>query len=218
MSSHRTLERREKAASRRIASAVLGAAALALGACASLPVTTDFNPSESLATCHTYTWAQEHVAGNTAGQPAAFGNPVNADRLRVAIESNLAAKGIQKAADPRSADCVVGYSIGSRLAADWYGPGWGFGYGWGRRGWGYGGFGYDYPYLRDEGRIAVDVFDAKSRQAIWHASVDQNVVGLTGPRAEAKIDAAAAAIFAKFPGIMPVAAPAPAASPPRAST
>ena len=53
-------------------SSLLAVAALILGACQSLPVTTDYNPSESMAICRTYTWAHEHVGGNSSGQPAAF--------------------------------------------------------------------------------------------------------------------------------------------------
>ncbi len=60
-----------------------------LAACTPLPVTTDSNPAMSVASCHTYAFAQEHVANSD--QPAAYGNPLNAERLRVAIESNLAA-------------------------------------------------------------------------------------------------------------------------------
>ena len=54
--------------------------------------------------------------------------------------------------------------------------------------------------MRDETRIAVDVFDARSRTPIWHATVSQTVSDLRGPRAEEKINAATSAIFAKFPG------------------
>ena len=60
--------------------------------------------------------------------------------------------------------------------------------------------------MSDETRIAVDLFDAKSHQPIWHASVSQNVYDLTGPKAEEKINAGTAAIFAKFP-VAVVAAP-----------
>jgi hypothetical protein len=184
---------------------VAAGAACGLGACTTLPVTTDSNPNASVASCRTYTWAQEHVVN--AGEPGAFGNPLNADRLRAAIEGNLSARGIRLAADGGSADCVVGYAIGSRVAADPY-PGWGYGgyYGGWRHGYGYG-FGFDYPYVHDEGRITVDLFDAHTRAAIWHASVSQNVVGLTGPNAELKINAAAAAIFTKFPVLAVPGAP-----------
>ena len=186
----------------------------ALGACTSLPVTADYNPNVGAGACHTYTWAQEHLA-NAGGPGGPYANPLNADRLRAAIDANMAARGIQKAPDKAAADCVVGFAIGSRLVADEY-PAVGFGYGWGG-GWGprrYGGLGWDYPYVREEGRISVDLFDAKTRTAIWHASVNQNVMGLTGPNAEAKINAAAGAIFTKFPGPAPMAAPTLAPAPP----
>jgi hypothetical protein len=197
---------------RHIIHAAVGAAlGLSLAACTGLPVKTDANPNMSVSNCHTYAFAQEHVAN--ADQPAAYGNPLNAERLRVAIEANMAAKGIQRV-DRGAAECVVGYAMGSRqVFNDYYaGFGAGWGYGWGRRGGLYGGWGWDTPYVNDETRIAVDLFDAKSRTPIWHASVSQNVGDLTGPNAEAKISAGTAAIFAKFP----VATPLPAGA--RATT
>jgi hypothetical protein len=186
-----------------ICAVIAGAIGVNITACTTLPVTTDANPGMSVSNCHTYTFAKEHVAN--ADQPAAYGNPLNAERLRTAIASNLAAKGIQPA-DQANAECVVGYAIGSRqVFNDYYaGFGGGWGYGWGRRGGFYGGGGWDGPYVRDETRIAVDLFDAKSRTPIWHASVSQNVSELTGPNAEAKISAGTAAIFAKFPIATPL--------------
>ena len=180
----------------------VGGTLVALEACTGLPVRTDINPAMSVSNCHSYAFADEHVANTD--QPSAFGNPLNADRLRMAIESNMATKGIPKAADRKSAECVVGYAMGTRQVFDDYygnfGIGWGWGGGWGRRGFGYGGgFGYDGPYVRDETRISVDLFDAKSRTPIWHASVSQSVSDLTGPNAVEKINLATNAIFTKFP-------------------
>jgi len=191
-----------------VGTAAAGALVLGLAACTTLPVTVDMNPNMSVTNCHTYAFAKEFVAN--ANQPAAYGNPLNAERLRVAIEANLAARGIQRA-DHAAADCVVGYAMGTRqVFNDYYnsfGPAWGFGYGygWGRHGAFYGNWGWDGPSVSDETRIAIDVFDAKSHTPIWHATVSQNVSDLTGPNAEAKINAGTAAIFAKFP----IAAPLP---------
>jgi hypothetical protein len=185
---------------------------LALGACTTLPVTVDSNPNASVGTCHTYVFAHEHVS--SPGQPVgAYGNPLNSDRLRAAIAANMAARGIQPGSGD-AADCVVGYAIGSRVVADEF-AGWGFGWGGGWRG-GYGGMGYDWPPVRNEGRISIDLFEARNRQAIWHASVNQDVTDLTGPNAERRINEAASAIFSKFPTpaamtIAPGAAPVPAA-------
>ena len=184
-------------------------AVLALSACTTLPVSTDVNPNIPVSVCHTYAWAHEHYAGGSA--QAAYSNPVNADRLRVAIQSNLAARGILRAGANQTPDCVVGYAIGSRVVADEY-AGWtgGYGYGWGGwGGWGgpgaWGNLGYAWPAVRNEGRISVDLYDAKTHRAIWHASVDQNVTDETGQDAEARITTAVAAIFQKFPA--PIVAP-----------
>jgi len=181
----------------------------ALGACTTLRVTTDVNPNFSVSNCHTYAFATER----SGGADAAFANPLNGDRLRAAIEGNMAARGVTKAADKAAADCVVGYALGTRqVFNDYYagwGVGWGYGggYGWGRRGWG-GGWGYDGPWVENETRIVVDVFDARAHKAIWHGAVSETISDLKGPNAEAKINAATAAIFAKLP--IGTAPPAPA--------
>jgi hypothetical protein len=178
------------------------AVAVGLAACTGLPVTTDSNPNLSVATCYSYAFAEEHVAN--VDQPAAYGNPLNAQRLRAAIAANLAAKGIQ-AVDKSQAQCIVGYAMGTRqVFNDYYGgwgAGWGYGYGWGRSAV-YGGWGWDGPMVNDETRISVDLFDAKTHQPIWHAAVSQTTYDMTGPKAEEKINAGTAAIFAKFPVIM----------------
>ena len=182
----------------------------ALGACTTLRVTTDVNPNFSVSNCHTYAFASER----SGGADAAFSNPLNGDRLRAAIEGNMATRGVTKAVDRAAADCVVGYALGTRqVFNDYYagwGAGWGYGggYGWGRRGgWG-GGWGYDGPWVEDETRIVVDVFDARAHKAIWHGAVSETISDLKGPNAEAKINAATAAIFAKLPIGSPPPAPA----------
>jgi hypothetical protein len=193
---------------------ILGLAAsasLMLGACTTLHVTTDVNPAYSVANCHSYAFATEHTV--SAGQPGAWGNPLNADRLRAAIEGNLASRGVSRVDDPQAADCVVGYAIGTRqVLNDYYGGwgpgwgvGWGVGYGWGRRG--FGGWGYDGPWVEDETRIAIDIFDQHAHKAIWHGAVSQNASDLRGANAELKINAAASAIFGKLPIGTPPPAP-----------
>jgi len=55
------------------------------------------------------------------------------------------------------------------------------------------------PYVSDETRIAVDLFDAKSHTPIWHATVSQKRGRSDRRTPEAKIGAGTAAIFSKFP-------------------
>jgi hypothetical protein len=183
-------------------------AALGLSACNTVAVRTDTAKDMSASVCHTYAFANEHIAN--ADEPAAYGNPLNAERLRVSIQANMGARGIQLV-DRAQADCVVGYAMGSRQVFDtyyggYYGAGWGFGGGFRRGGFGFrGGWGYDGPWVENETRIAVDLFDARSHKPIWHASASQNVYELSGPEAVQKIDLATAAIFSKFPAGVPVA-------------
>jgi len=191
---------------RSLIAAVAGVLAFSLSACNTVAVRTDSAKDMSASICHTYAFAMEHVAN--ADQPAAYANPLNAERLRVSIQSNMAARGIQLV-DRASADCVVGYAMGSRQVFDGYYGGY-YGAGWGgrgfRHGFGFGaGWGYDGPWVENETRIAVDLFDAKSHKPIWHASASQNVYELSGPQAVQKIDLATAAIFSKWPVGTPVA-------------
>jgi hypothetical protein len=166
-----------------------------MSACIALRVTSDATSAASASQCHTYAWAGSFHYSNGTGRGVA--NPLNESRLRAAIAANLAAKGVQPANG--EADCLVGYGIGTQTVVEGgYPYGWGAGWGW--RGGYYGAWGWDYPYIYRQGIVAVDLYDAKSRQPLWHATVDQNVAGQTGTAADDKIKAAVAAIFTKYPG------------------
>jgi hypothetical protein len=134
--------------------------------------------------CHTFAWAGSFHGHSPLRNTIA--NPLNENRLRGAIAAHLGSAGIQPTA--ADADCLVGYGIGSNtVVQDAYPYGWGWGWGWD-------------PYVYREGIIAVDLYDAKSRQPLWHASVEQSLYGVNGAEAEKRIDAAVAAIFTKYPG------------------
>ena len=145
--------------------------------------------------CGTYAWVGS-FSGNSPLR-SSIANPVNESRLRAAIASHLNGA-IQP--EPGNADCLVGYGIGGNTVVSGWG-GWGYPYGWG---WGYGwgypyGWGWPGPYVYREGIIAVTLYDARSGEPLWHASTDQSLFGVSGPEAEKRIDAAVAAIFAKYP-------------------
>ena len=40
------------------------------------------------------------------------------------------------------------------------------------------------PYAYREGRVTIDLYDAHSHQALWHAFVDTDVTELTGAEAD----------------------------------
>ncbi len=170
---------------------------VALSACTTLRVTSDVNTTVSTQ-CRSFAWAGSFRP--KSGPLNQVVNPVNESRLRSAIATNLGARGLTLTDSMKDADCLVGYGIGVHDVVEGAYPyGWGYGGGWGWR-HGYAGAAWwDGPYVFEEGIIAVDLYDAKSHQPIWHASVNQNVTHLTGADAEAKINAAVAAIFTKYP-------------------
>ncbi len=176
------------------------ATAWATSGCVALRVTSDVAPGASAAQCHTFAWAGSFRYDNENGRGVV--NPLNEQRLRDAIAANLAAKGVQLTnANP---DCLVGYGMGSHTVVEggWAYPpgpsGWGYGWGYGWGWWGYG-WGWDTPYVYRQGVIAVNLFNGKSKQPLWHAAVNQSVADLTGAAAENKIREAVAAIFTKYP-------------------
>lgn len=175
----------------------LGLGMAALTGCA-LQVRSDVNRSAfHSGQCKTYAWAGAFHTDNPMRGTVA--NPVNESRLRAAIAAHMQTLGVQPVSG--NADCLVGYGIGSTLAVDWAPYGYGYGpWGWrGPYGGPYGGWGWGAPYAYRQGMIGIDLYDAKSRDGLWHASVDQDLYGATGADAEKRIDAAVDAIFKKFP-------------------
>jgi hypothetical protein len=169
----------------------LGLAMLALLAgCTGLRVTSDTNPDLSVSVCATYAWAGEFRG--TGGRAPTIANPLMESRLRTAIAANLQAKGVQLAAAGTEASCLVGYGIGRRTIVEGAYP---YGWGWpGPYGWG-----WDGPYVFQRGLVAVNLYQTRGRQPLWHAVVEQDLSGLTGRDAEAKINEAVAALFSKYP-------------------
>jgi hypothetical protein len=167
--------------------ALVCALACTIAACSTLYVKSDVNTALiGQVHCNSFAWAGS-FHGNSPLR-GGIANPINESRLRSAIATHL--KGpIQDA--PGNADCLLGYGIGATRAVDWpYGYGWGY----------YGYWGWPGPYAYPEGIIAVDMYDARTHQPLWHASVDQNLVGTSGAETQKRIDAAVAAIFTKYPG------------------
>ena len=179
--------------------AFLGGATL-LSGCA-LQVRSDVNRTAYRAgQCKTFAFIGSFRTDNP--MRGTIANPVNESRLRAAISAHMQTIGVQYAKD--NADCLVGYGIGSSLVVEPGFPVGPYGYGYGPWGWGgpwgpWGGWGWDGPYVYRQGVIGIDLYDAKSREPLWHASVDQSLAGASGADAEQRIDAAVAALFTHFP-------------------
>lgn len=177
----------------------LGAVLLAaLAGCASTPtVHTDFDPSAQFANYRTYTWLKKPEGRS----------PLVDQRVAAAIDAKLSAKGWrQVASNEADIGVVANVATQQRQTADTFysGPAWG-GYGWGR--WGGGvGMGTATTTVRtyDVGTLVLDMFDMKSKQAVWRGTASGTVPD--SPEAvNTKVQAGIDKMFATFP---PGSAPA----------
>lgn len=169
---------------------------LALVACTTLSVYTDYNPAAQFASYRTYSWR------TTPDQVS----PLMAQRIVDAVNGQLRAKGWTEVAT--DGDVAIAANVATRQEYDldtfYGGPywgGWGWGPGW--RGW-YGGYNSARVRSYTVGTLAVDMFDAKTRQAIWRGTAE-NTIKKDPVKATADIQTAVAKMFATFP---PGSAPA----------
>ena len=169
---------------------LLLAAMLALAGCASnAPVVrTDQAPGVDFARYHTYTWVEEPQTSS----------PIVREKLVRAVDAQLAAKGMQRVPDGDVA--LVGH-IATREDVSYNNFSVGLGLGsWGNSG-GVGvgtNTGTSTPKTKLVGTLVFDMYDAKTKQAIWRGTVSGDV-----PQTPQTIDAAIAQeipkMFATFP-------------------
>jgi hypothetical protein len=139
----------------------------------------------------------------SSAQTPGFSNPLNAKRLRDAVGDSMVAKGFHEVAAGETPDSIISISTGSQqeIESSPFTPRIGLGWGW------YGGQGSlgasilaDRELVtRNTHRIAVDMYDAKTKEPVWHAAIAKNVDSGSGAEAEASIRQAVDALFAKFP-------------------
>jgi hypothetical protein len=165
--------------------------ATSLVACASTPtVHTDFDPSANFASFRTYTWAQKPQGAS----------PLVTQRIVDGIDARLQALGWTQAADGEVA-VVANIATSQRQTLDTFYSGTGMG-GWGwRGGWGGGmGMGTATTTVRtyDVGTLVVDMFDARTKQAVWRGTASGTVP--TSPtQVNTAVQAGLNKLFANFP-------------------
>jgi len=163
-------------------------APIALNACATGPqVSFDADPSVSFANYRTYGWSY-------TAAPAGV-NPLTINRIRDSIDRYLTGRGYSQGG---SADFTVAFTVGARNRVEvtdfggyggFYRPYWG---GWGA----YGPRDIDVRNVTD-GTLVIDIYDAKTKQPIWHGTATQQVGSKSVTQEQ--IDQAVAAVLANFP-------------------
>ena len=182
--------------------AALAFATLLLAACASTTpvVQSDHALGVDFAKYHTYTWVEE---------PQAY-SPITRDKLIRSIDAQMAAKGLQRVAN--GGDIALAGRLDTREDVSYHH----FSVGLGVGGWGSnGGAGLGTstgtsrgsrpsrtarpaPKTNLVGTLVIDMYDAKTKQAVWRATASGNA-----PQTPDKVDASLASaipqMFAKFP-------------------
>ena len=144
-------------------------------------ISTQAMPGVNFSTYKTYTWVQ--------AQAPAGGNPIIQQQILADIDSALAQKGYQKAAEGGDLSLIL--TVGAREKTDIQS---------------FGRFGLQTSvYQYTQGQLSLDAFDTKTQQAVWHGQASQTV-NPDKPN-PSKIDAAIAKLMTQFPA---TAAPAPA--------
>jgi hypothetical protein len=171
---------------------VVAAIALSVGgqAYAGPSISTEAAPGANFAGYKTFSWVNEPI-------PAGM-DPVAYQRIQSDVEGALAEKGYQKA--DQGGDLALVLTLGARQKTDF-------------NSWGFFGRQMD-VYQYTQGKLSLDAFDTKTRQAVWHGQASETI-NPDKPN-PAKVDSAIGKLMVKFPeggGAEPAAASAPASPP-----
>ena len=171
-----------------------------LSGCAGFSIQYDFDKTVNFTSFKTYGWGT--APSRDPGRPGVPDNPIMDQRIKRAVESELAARGFRLDGSGESDFLVTPYPVyRDRLVQSFttVGPAWG--YGWGPRPFGYGtAYGYQEVQRYREGTLVLEVRDRKTGQLVWHAAAEGALTGLQDPQdADEQVALAVKKMLAKFP-------------------
>jgi hypothetical protein len=172
------------------------AIAIVLNACADIPVTTDYEPGWQPPEPAVYTWMAHKM---NSSDPIADNDLVLA-RVHRSVDEQLSMKGFTLTDNEAKANMLLTYHIGAEEKLDintfhshyGYYPCWGC---WGP------GFDSDVWVTQyTQGRLIIDLIDAKTKQLVWRGVATRRVPNFDTPQQRDQyIRDTVAAIFKKFP-------------------
>lgn len=163
-----------------------------LAACASTPtVNTDYDSGTQFGSYKTYSWAMKPEASS----------PLTQQRIVEGVDSQLRAKGLSQVDSGGDLAVAANVTTSQKTTLDTMYTGTGLG-GWGWRGGWRGGMGMGTATTEvrnyDVGTLIVDLFDARTRQAVWRGTASGTVSNSPDKNA-AGIDAGLSKMFASYP-------------------
>ena len=158
-----------------------------LGATFAQQVKTDFDHQANFSQYKTYSWQEIKPA-----------NSLWDTRIKNAVDAQLAAKGWTQVDSGGDVAVVAIKTLQTQRTLQTFYDG--FGGGWGWRRFGGGGFGDSTTTEQDYkvGTLVVDLYDAKTKQLIWRASVEDTLSD-KADKNEKNLNKGVAKMFKKFP-------------------
>jgi Domain of unknown function (DUF4136) len=164
-------------------------AMLALAACRTAHVSSDYDHGAQFSSFHSFTLIMRpHLSAK---------NPILVQRTYDSIRAELTSKGFAYLEDPAQADLAVDFTIGASDRFDvhsspsgLYGGPWYYGGGWGNN--------VDVRQYK-EGTLSIDVFEVRSRKPVWHGSGTKEISQSDLDNSEALIREAVTSVLADFP-------------------
>ena len=168
---------------------------VAMGACSSMTVESDFNRDADFASYKTFAFISDNpvlIAGNVPVNPLFEGRAMNA------AQAELTRKGFQFVSDRETADFVVSFTLGARdkirvtnYPSSYHGP----------ARWQWGAPYYSEVDVRNytEGTLAIDIFDVRQRGPVWHGWAVKTISDADRRNPTPVINEVVSAILANFP-------------------
>ena len=139
----------------------LALATLVATAAAAQKITTESNPGTNFASYKTFTWLKQPNVGD----------PLLKQRIVDDINTQLQAKGLQPAQEGGDLAVAAHVATKTEKSLNTFYDGFGGGWRWG------GGFGSATTMVNtyQEGTLVVDLFDTKTKEAVWRGTATQRV-------------------------------------------
>lgn len=167
-----------------------------LNACAAIPVSTDYDPSWQMPASASYAWISHPM---NKVDPM-IDNDLVAGRVHRAVDDQLAAKGLSLAKSEADASLLVTYHIGEEDKLDINSFHSNFGYYPCWRCWGPGFDSDVWVTQYTQGKLIIDLVDAKTKQLVWRGIASRRLPSFDSPQERDKyIRESVDAIFKKFP-------------------
>lgn len=176
--------------------AVLLMAAMVLNACSAIPVSTDYDPEWQMPADASYAW----IKRPSAHVDPMIDNDLVAGRVRRAVDDQLEGKGVRAVADETQASLLITYHIGEeeKLDISTFHSNYGYYPCWGCYGPGFNSDVWVNQYT--QGKLMIDMIDAKTKQLVWRGIASRRVPNFKTPvERDTYIRETVAAIFQKFP-------------------